>query len=373
MITLTADNRALTRNAKYSYLSDNNLSGVSSIVLSNSAGFTVNDYVLLGEFGAEQSELISVSSVTAASHTLDLATATKFAHSQDTKITVIKYNQVKFYRTATATFSSSPSNLLATVDIQADSRHTITYDTTNTTGFGWFVFYNSTTVKVTQSSNAIPYAGFAENSVRNILDNFFSLLNNKETKLISNTDAYRWMNEAYAMAVNELNLVNQTYNTGSTSVTTASGTQEYALGTNFSKIISVYDEDEEEYIQNIELYNHDVYDETSGNKLMYYITHDSGLPYVGFSPTPTDIWTITVRYRTKSSVLDSPYDNVDLPDNNHYCLVDYMLYRAAPKLGRSNAEQYYKMFIDGLKRLKVTGHKQDANQDSFTIDPQANV
>ena len=373
MITITADNRALTRNAKYSYLTSNNLSGVSSLAISNSVGFSANDYVLLGEFGAEQSEIVTVSSVNTSTHTLNISSATKFAHSQDTRATIMKYNQVKFYHTTTATFNSNPANLLETADIQADSRFTITYDTTNTTGFGWFVFYNSTTSTATQSSNAIPYAGFSENSVRNIIDNFYSLLNNKETKLISNTDAYRWMNEAYAMAVNELNLVNQTYNTGSTSVSTTSGTQEYELSSTFSKIISVYDEEDEKYIENIDLHEHDTYDETSSNKLKYYIVSSSGTPYIGFSPVPSDTRTITVRYKTKSSTLDSPYDNIDLPDNNHYCLIDYMLYRAAPKLGRPGAENYYKMFIDGLKRLKVTGHKQDANLDSFTVDRISNI
>ena len=78
-------------------------------------------------------------------------------------------------------------------DIQADDFYTKAYDTTNTTGFGWFIFYNSTTAKATQNSNAIPYAGFENNSVKKILDSFFSQLNNKELKLISNDDAFIWL------------------------------------------------------------------------------------------------------------------------------------------------------------------------------------
>ena len=125
MITIKADNRQLLLNAKYSYLSDNYASGIQSFVFVSSVGFATNDYVLIGEFGQETSEILLVDGVTAATHTVTTSTTTQFAHSQDTKVTILKYNQVKFYQTSTATFSESGNQLPKASpvdqDIQAES------------------------------------------------------------------------------------------------------------------------------------------------------------------------------------------------------------------------------------------------------------
>jgi len=372
MFTLSADNRPLTKNAKFSYLSTNYLSGVSSLVLVNSNGFADSDYILLGEFGSETSEIVQITSVTTATHTIGLTSSTKFAHSESTKVCILKYNQVRFYHTDTATFSSNPVNELtgSPVNIQADSRYTILYDTTNTTGFGWFVFYNSTTLTASQSSNAIPYAGFDENSVRNIIDNFYSLLNNKEIKLISTTDTLRWLNEAYAIAINELNLSNSDFTvTAATDVSVVSGTQEYAFASNFSKLISVYDQTNDIYLNKVDSSLVDNIDDiANASDLSYYIRHSSGTFYIGFTPVPTDSATIKVRYKTKSTKVTSLYDSIYLPDNNYYCLVDYMLYRASAKLGREDGENNRLQFLEGIKRMKLTSFKQDSALDNWSIN-----
>jgi len=369
MITLRADNRVLSTNAKYSYLSTNYSSGIDSIIITNSEGFADDDYILLGEFGSETTEIVKVTTVTAATHTLALAANTKFSHSESTKVSIIRYNQVRFFHTDTATFSATDP-VTAYVDIQADSTHSKGYDTTNTTGFGWFVFYNSTTNKATQASNAIPYAGFGENSVKKILDTFFSLLNNKEKKLITNAEAFTYLNEAYSIAQNELNLVNTSYTIDDEEeITTSDGTKEYALPANFSQLISIYNNGIDMPVSKIDVKNVSVYDDVTSNTTKYYLK--SG--YIGFSPTPTEVTIYGIRYRTKTTTLTSYYDNVDLPNNNFYCLIDFMLYRAAPKLSRSNADQFYKNFLEGIKRLKVTSIKQDSNLDSWSIDPKANA
>ncbi len=354
-------------------MSDNYSSGVSTLILANGNGFSANDYVLLGEFGHEQSEIVQANSVS--SNTLTLSAATNFAHSQDTKVTIIKYNQVRFYRTTTATFSSNSANALTGyIDIQADSKFTITYDTTNTTGYGWFIFYNETTTKATQSSNAIPYGGFEENSVRNVIDGFYSLLNNKETKLISSRDAYQWMNEAYSTVNSELNIVNESFNLPSLyPITVSSGTAEYALPNNFSRIVSVWSEGDDLYLSKIDANKLDLNDELASNTTGYYIRQESGTYYLGLSPSPTGSDTLGIRYKKKSEVLDSPYDNVYLPDDNFYILIDFMLYKASKKLGKVDAESNYKMFRDGLNRLKIIGHKQDEHHDQFEIAPESNV
>lgn len=308
--------------------------------------------------------------------TIILEAATKFAHSQDTKVTILKYNQVKFYRTATATYSSSGTQLPIGAEedynIQADQYYTLFYDTVNTTGFGWFKFYNEETTVATDESNAIPYADFNEYSVKKIFDSFFSLLNNKEKKLIDNDDAFRWLNEAYSIAQNELNLVNPEYAVpGEVTVTTVSGTQEYDLEDDFSDLVSVTNSTGDK-VPNIELKDIPKSDNEGGysiDSVSYFLRKAK----IGFSPVPTSADIYYIYYRQTASTLSSYYDDIVLPDKNYFPLVDFMMYKAGVKLTKPNPEKHLELFTAGVNRMKLTSNKQNSNEDSWTISDSANV
>jgi len=77
-------------------LSTSAASGASSLTVRNTAGFTANDYVVLEQPGTEKAEIVQISSVTNAT-TLALSGTTSFAHSSDTQVAFIKYNQVRFF------------------------------------------------------------------------------------------------------------------------------------------------------------------------------------------------------------------------------------------------------------------------------------
>ncbi len=369
MITLKADNRDLLTGAKYSFLNTNYLSGVSSVVVTNSVGFDANDYILLGGFGQESSEIVQIQSINTSTHTLTLVAATKFSHSESTKVAILPYNQVRFYHTTTATFSAT-SPVTGYTDIQADSFYTQADDSVNSTGYGWFVFYNSTTTNASANSNAIPYAGFALNSAQRILDSFYSHLNNKERQLVSDDDAFYWLNEAYAIARNELNLVTNNY-TAETyyDISAVSGTSEYAVPTNFSNALSVYNSTSNLELETIKLSEIDDWNSVSANRTKYYIRGG----YIGFSPAITSSITFRLRYNTKAAELTSYYDTIDLPDNNHYCVIDYMLYRAAPKLGRVDGAEYKRSFGEKIATMKLVSSKQDGGKDSWDILDEVNV
>jgi len=372
MITLKADNRQLTKNAKFSYLSTNYASAISSIVVTNAVGFTDNDYLLLGEFGQENSEVVQINgSPNTTTQTIALEANTKFAHPQDTKVTIIRYNKVNFYQTAAATFDSGENDLGA-IDLQADSVYTIYQDTVNSSGFGWFVFYNAETTGTSSNSNAIPYADFSEYSVKKIFDSFFSHLNNKEMKLINHDDAFRWLNEAYSIAQNELNLVNPEYKvTGEYTITTVAGTQEYTLPTDFSQMVSVTNEygDEIKHIKLKKVPGQDYYGNYGTRNVSYFLRAST----IGFAPIPDTIDDYNLYYQTKATALTTYYDNIDLPDNNFYPLVDHMLYRAYQKLGKQNPEANEQAFFTGINRMKVISQKQNSNLDRFEVDPLANL
>lgn len=368
-ITLRASNTQLTTSTPFSYLGNNYASGVSSFVLTNVNRFAAADYILLGEFGSEESEILKISTVTAATRTIVTTANSKYAHAQDTKITVLKYNQIKFYRDTVSTGATAV--LLATQDIDADSEYTNYYDTTNTTGYGFFSFYNETTTDLTTFSNPIPYTDFTLYSAKKIFDSFFSLLNMQEKNLITDSDAFLWLNEAYNRTVNALNLVNTSYMATSVNITTTSGTAEYALESDFSDVISLTDSDGDA-VEKVDM--NQVAEYRDGDKLSssdpgYYLRG----AYIGFIPTPTSTVVFTMYYKKKAGTLNSFDDEITFPDNQFYLLVDWMMFRAAMKLGKSKPEGYMNLWKDEMNDFKLSAHKQDNKLDEWTISNFANV
>ena len=368
MLNLRATNNQLIIGAKYSFLADNYSSGVTDITVDNISGFSDADYLLIGNFGSETAEIVQINGNPSGS-TITLVSATKFAHAESTKITIISYNQVKFYHTTTATFSDT--NLLSTIDIQADNLYTIYTDSVNSSGFGWFKFYNSATTAVSQNSNAIPYADFDKNSTKKILDGFYSLLNNKERKIITSEDSLRWLNEGYARTINELNLVSNTYNVSTeTEISVVADTKEYDLNDSFSDIISVYNSTDDLIIDYIDIEDIPENDADGSNEIKYYLRGDHT---IGFSPTPTTAFTVKVRYKSNSTQITSIYDNIVLPENNYSILIDYMLFKAKQKLKDPTYMDNYKIFTDNIQTMKLTSHKRNNSKDSWGVADEANI
>lgn len=366
---MKADQRQLSKNRKYSYSTINYLAARSTYAITNSDGFSTDDYVLLGEWGVETSEIMKIQSVNTSTHVLTFTANTKFPHAESTKVTVLGYNQVRFYQTAVATFSAG-NPVTGYIDLQPDSFFSKAYDTTNTTGYGWFVFYNETTANASSASNAIPYGDFDPNSVKKILDAFFSQLNNKEIKLVDEDDAFTYLDEGYSTVKNRLNLVNREYTTSDEyDISIVADTKEYDLPSTFSDLISIYNGTDKLDLDYIPLRKVPDWDAAGGNVTRYYLRGDS----IGFSPTPGESETYTIRYTQKTTKLTSYYDSVELPDNNFYLLIDYMLYKASPKLGRGDGKSHKEDFKEKLDLMVLISHKRDNNKDSWGIDDQANI
>jgi hypothetical protein len=392
MLTLKSQNQSLTKNTSFSFLSTNYASGVGSVVVSNSNVFAANDHVLFGEWGSESSELMLIDSVNTSTHTItfkadttctpNLPATTKFSHSESTRITIVKYNSVKFYRTTTDTFSIASPLTANYVSIQADQYTTNYHDTTNSTGYGWFVYYGSYATPVTNSSpsNAIPYADFGENSVKKIFDQFYSLLNTKEVSLISSAELFGWMNEGYSRILSELNLANQEFGVPAEyALSVTSGTAEYDLVSllstaslpSFDELQSITDADGYE-LEKINFKDKRYADTNySSSTLKYYLRGS----YIGFSPKPTESETIYLYYTGMPAKLTSLYDNIVLPRADHYILVNFLLFRAGMKLKRSQADiSIYKTeFDNGIKSSKLGAVNRSASRDKFELDRYSNV
>lgn len=79
------------------YLTAASAAAATSLTVANNSGFATNDYVVVGLIGQEGASIDKISGTTGTT-TLSFAVDTiDFAHSVNTPVTYMKYNQVKFY------------------------------------------------------------------------------------------------------------------------------------------------------------------------------------------------------------------------------------------------------------------------------------
>lgn len=380
MITFKSDNRILTQNSAYSYLVDNYSSSVSSITIVNTEGFSADDFILIEDFGKETAEIFRIGSVNTTTGVITLQTSsgtstnTKFAHPESTKVYVLPYDQVRFYRTAAAgditdetpTFSTN-SPLNSWTDLDPASWFSVYEDTTNTTGFAWFQYRNSVSLVSSSESNPIPYAGFAGNTVAQIFEDFDSLLNTNELKMVTLAEKFSWLNEGLSILKNKLNLNNVEYFVSTEqTLTIVSGTQEYILPSDFSDFVYLHDgSDSKVDIPFKDIKKSGTY---VGNTVHYYLRNR----YIGIVPSPTAAATYKYRYKQKATTVTSLSTYLDLPDNAFYSLKDFMMYRSSLKFSNPISATYYQSFINGIDQSVQSAVKRDSGLDEWSIANWAN-
>lgn len=159
-------NRALTDDRKKTYLTATvavagtalTVQAVNADVGSNST-WADNVYLILGEIGSPTAEILQMASAASDGTTLTIdqsgAGGCRFAHSVGEPVYRLDYNQVEFSNNATDT--TSGATVLATQLIQPDDEYTRYEDVTNTTGYGFVRFYNSTTTLFSSYSDGVNY------------------------------------------------------------------------------------------------------------------------------------------------------------------------------------------------------------------------
>lgn len=153
---IQAYNPDLLDGQQVAHLTADTASASGNLTVDNIAGFAVDQYVLIGNFGEKTAEIIKLHAATAPTGTtITLATNTTFDHYVDTPVTIIQFNQVEFSRATTLTGSKS---VLATSAIAADRLWTSYTDTTNSTGYAFTRFKNSTSSVFSGYSTGINYA-----------------------------------------------------------------------------------------------------------------------------------------------------------------------------------------------------------------------
>ena len=168
----------LPKDKEFTFLPGDVSAGAQAIGLQSTIAFTSlstssGQILLIGELGQEKSEIIRTEDHNSSTGTnisgtgATLHTKLRFDHPQDTKIYIIDWNRFEVQHAATVV--GTKTTLMAYPQYINPSRLEDLYrDTSKTSGF-YFVRFNETVGSTNSDwSDAIPYAGYGDNTVHEI-------------------------------------------------------------------------------------------------------------------------------------------------------------------------------------------------------------
>lgn len=159
-----------------------------SLSVANSTGFAINQILLIGEIGNENSEIIKTSASAApSSQVITLATALTFAHTTNTPVYLLYFDQVELSNAPTV---AGVKTVLATVNLVADSETTDYNDLVSTGGFYFARFKNSILATFSPYSDPAPYGGYTMFSARAVIDKALMMINKKTSENLSDEYAF---------------------------------------------------------------------------------------------------------------------------------------------------------------------------------------
>lgn len=220
-------NSSLLQNQEVAKLTADSASGSSTLTVDNISGFSIGQYVLIGNFGEPNAEIIRIHASSAPSGTtITLASNTVNDHYAGASVSLIDFNQVEFSRATTLTGSKS---VLTTVAISADRIETTYNDSTNTSGYGFSRFKNSATTTYSDYSDGLSYSGPSANSFGELALEACSIAGVVYGKeFAKEEDMYRDMN-AFHRDIQEMQDWDFELVTDRTSVATTENENEYAV------------------------------------------------------------------------------------------------------------------------------------------------
>lgn len=175
-----------------SYLSTDVASASGTLTVKNISGLAINQVLVIGELGDENSEIIKTHASSAPSGTtVTLASNTVRAHSAGDPVYVALYDQVEF---STATTSGGSKSVLSTVTLWVDSETTEYTDTAGSTGFYYTRFKNSITSAFSGYTDEMAVGGWGSNTVGYMVDRTLRNLSLELSDVVTIEDCYEWIN-----------------------------------------------------------------------------------------------------------------------------------------------------------------------------------
>ncbi len=161
------------------FLSRRIAAGATVLNVKNSDRMEVGGRILVGEMSRERSEIVEVASKTPT--TITLAGATVFPHDADDPVTLLQYDQIRFYRSTAG--EPGPFSLLHTTDVDVDNADGKTYyDDVNALDDYWYqiAYYDSVHDEESERSASIQSTGYEDGSAGRLILDIAEQVNDKE-------------------------------------------------------------------------------------------------------------------------------------------------------------------------------------------------
>jgi len=150
------------------------IAGSATLSVKGITNFSVNQILLIGELGSEDSEIIKTHSATAPTgNTITLASNLIHSHPVYTKVTVLVNDQIEISHSTdvAGTIKIPLTTTLGSglVAMTGDSVNVRWDDTEYTDGYYWIRYKNSITGAFSIYTGPIPYSGFEANTVGDVI------------------------------------------------------------------------------------------------------------------------------------------------------------------------------------------------------------
>jgi hypothetical protein len=197
-----ADLSELTKDSPVLVLDADAASGASSVTVKSILGAAANDIVLFRQLGSESAEIGSISGAPSG-NTVALLAALAESHPAGTVISIIKYNKIQFFWSATEVDANdddaSLTALAAAQNIDPTTVRNFYDDTVKVVGYYYYRFSNSVASVEGKYSGAIPWGidggKFAKDQVGYILESVRNQLDHEWDSRFSKATAMDEINE----------------------------------------------------------------------------------------------------------------------------------------------------------------------------------
>ena len=189
-------NNPITDKLEMSYLASAYQPGVTAIKVRNNERFVNGRKILIGQPGYERSEVVTINGAVTPGQNLTI-TATKFAHDVDDPVYVLKWDQMKLYRSVTGV-DGSYAQLGTTFDIDFDNASLLTIydDTAGLTSYYYKASYwDSVSSLESDLTDPIAGSGYPVGSVGKLVNDFFESVNDTTQQNMSVQEAFSTMEE----------------------------------------------------------------------------------------------------------------------------------------------------------------------------------
>lgn len=325
------------------------VAGQADLIIQNASDFNVDDHLVIGNPAEELTEIKKIDSISG--KTITLSANLVNTHPENTRITFIKYNQIKFYK---ATSINGSYSAVATKNIAIDEPHTLYDDVTAlSTDYFKIKYFNSDSSDLSVYSDPIGASGFPRYSLKRIQDAFYAKTGDKKEQYYTREEITDMANEVKDEMVNQIVDSNEKYfNTFENLAIDSEG--ESLLGANFrkfQKIFVLFDGVNGIRAKKFEFEEINDFTQSFSQSFPgYYFKKYK----IGIRPKGT-VGTTIVQVHFEDQPADMEYDMDELPKPLRFYMhvfMDGMMAKAMEKAGKDNrADRFYNKFLNGVQNM----------------------